>query len=49
VQCPDDDVREAVKDALLYDPRVYGFNLDVTVTNEIVTKDLQSRSQAGRD
>lgn len=33
----DDDIREAVKDALLHDPRVYSFNPDVSVDNGVVT------------
>jgi osmotically-inducible protein OsmY len=33
----DDEIRDAVKDAFLYDPRVYSFNPDVTVRNGVVT------------
>ncbi|NBC82185.1 MAG: BON domain-containing protein [Bacteroidetes bacterium] len=34
---PDDQIKEAVKDALYYDPRVYSFNPTVKVTDGVVT------------
>ncbi len=37
VQRPDDEVREAVKDTLNYNPRIYASNLDASVTDGIVT------------
>jgi osmotically-inducible protein OsmY len=33
----DAEIKKAVKDALLYDPRVFSFNVDVEVDNRIVT------------
>ncbi len=33
----DDDIKDAVLDAFMYDPRVYSFNPDVSVRNGVVT------------
>jgi osmotically-inducible protein OsmY len=33
----DDEIKRAVKDALLFDPRVYSFNPDISVRNGVVT------------
>ncbi|MDT8452554.1 MAG: BON domain-containing protein [Gammaproteobacteria bacterium] len=54
VQRPDEEVQEAVKDAFIYDPRIYAFNLDVTVSNGIVTlrgvvDNIQAKKAAIRD
>jgi len=54
VQRSDLDIREAVQDALRYDPRVHAFNLDVKATNGIVTlrgvvDNIQAKKAAERD
>ncbi len=51
---PDAEVREAVQNALLFDPRVGFYNIDVTVDEGIVTlrgavEDLKARRAAARD
>ena len=50
----DEEVEEAVEDALLYDPRVYSFNPTVTVNDGIVTltgevDNLKAKRAAGQD
>jgi osmotically-inducible protein OsmY len=54
VERSDLEIRKAVQDALLYDPRVYAFNLDVTATGGIVTlrgvvDNIQAKKAAIRD
>lgn len=53
-QYRDEEVREAVKDALIYDPRVDASNLDASVTNGIVTlggivDNIQAKNAAIQD
>ncbi len=48
------EIREAVQDALLYDPRVSHFNIEVNVSNDIVTlrgivDNIQAKNAAKRD
>ncbi len=48
------EIRDAVQDALRYDPRVYAFNLDVTATGGLVTlrgvvDNIQAKKAAIRD
>lgn len=50
----DEEIKQAVEDVLLYDPRVFSFNPDVTVNNAVVTlsgvvDNLKAKRAAGSD
>lgn len=54
VKIPDEDIRQAVDDALVYDPRVYSFHSDVSVEDGVVTlsgtvDNLEARNAAEQD
>lgn len=54
VQKTDDEIKQAVEDAFLYDPRVFSFNPDVSVNNGYVTitgvvNNLQAKRAAEND
>lgn len=54
VKKPDADIRSAIKDAMLFDPRVHSFDIDVKVENGLVTLagivgNAQARKAAERD
>jgi len=50
----DEEIKEAIKDAFVYDPRVYSFNVDVNVANGVVVlsgivDNLKAKIAAERD